>query len=142
MKPKANLVACGFEEDSLKTFEKESPTALKDTSKTLLLTIIKNNWNLKSIDIKAAFLKGEFLKWYVYLEPLPEPHCDNNQIWILNKCVNGLTSLMWFKRVEKFVNENNETSSITDPALLMINLLEWWLYMYMTSCVQEEIYFI
>ena len=126
MKPKAHLVACGFEEDSLKTFEKESPTALKDTSKTLLSTII---WNLKSIEIKAAFLKGEFLKWYVYLEPLPEPHCDNNQIWILNKCVNGLTSLMWFKRVEKFVNENNETSSITDPALLMINLLEWWLYM-------------
>ena len=53
-----------------------------------------------------------------------EPHCDNNQIWRLNKCVNGLTSLMWFKRVEKFVNENNETSPITDPALLMINLLE------------------
>ena len=71
MKPKAHLVACGFEEDSLKTFEKESPTALKDTSKTLLSTIIKNNWNLKSIDIKAVFLKGEYLKWYVYLEPLP-----------------------------------------------------------------------
>ena len=33
----------------------------------------------------------------------------------------GLTdaSLMWFKRVKKFVGENSETSSITDPALFM-----------------------
>ena len=32
-KPKAHLVARGFEEDSLNTFEKESPTASKDTLK-------------------------------------------------------------------------------------------------------------
>ena len=61
-KPKACLVACGCEEDGLNTFEKESPTASKDTLRTLLSTIITNNWNLKSIDIKTAFLQGEFLK--------------------------------------------------------------------------------
>ena len=84
-------------------------------------TIITSNWNLKSIDIKTAFLKGDFLKQDVYLKSPPEPHCDNNQIWKLTKCVYGLTddSLMWFKRVKKFVNENNGMSSITDPALSM-----------------------
>ena len=66
-------------------------------------------------------MQGEFLKWDVYLNPPPEAPCDNNQIWKLNKRVYGLTdtSLMWFKRVKKFVNENNETSSVTDPALIM-----------------------
>ena len=120
-KPKPCLVACGCEEDGLNTFEKESPTASKDTLKTLLSTIITNNWNLKSIDIKTAFLQGEFLKRDVYLKPPPEAHCDNNQIWKLNKCVYGLTdaSLMWFKRVKKFVDENNGMSSITDPALFI-----------------------
>ena len=50
----------------------------------MLSTIITNNWNLKSIDIKTAFLQG-----------------DNNQIWKLNKCVYGLTDalLMQLKRV-------------------------------------------
>ena len=86
----------------------------------MLSTIITNNWNLKSIDIKTAFLQGELLKRDVYLKPPPEVHGDN-QIWKLNKCVYGLTdaSLMWFKKVKKFVDENNGTSSITDPALFL-----------------------
>ena len=56
----------------------------------------------------------------MYLKPPPEAHCDN-QIWKLNECVYGLTdtSLMWFKRVKKFVDENNGTSSITNPVLFM-----------------------
>ena len=63
LKPTASIVACVFEEDSLKTSEKESPNASKDFAiLTLLSTIITYNWNLKSIDIKTAFLLGEFLK--------------------------------------------------------------------------------
>ena len=56
----------------------------------------------------------------MYLKPPSEAHCDN-QIWKLNKCVYELTdtSLMWFKRVKKFVDENNGMSSITDPPLFM-----------------------
>ena len=120
-KPKTRLVARGFEEDSPNTFEKELLIASKETLKTLLSTIITNNWNLKSIEIETAFLQREFLKRDVYLKPSPESHCDNNEIWKLNKCVYGLidASLMWFKRVKKFVDENNGTSSILDPALFM-----------------------
>ena len=32
-------------------------------------------------------------------------------------------SLMWFKRVIKFLDENNRTSSITDPATLSVTRL-------------------
>ena len=95
----------------------------------MLSTIITNNWNVKSIDIKTAFLQGEFLKSDVYLKPPPEALCDNSQIRKLNKCLYGLTdvSLMWFKRVKKFVDENNGTSSLTWDYLcgiIIINLLE------------------
>ena len=70
------------------------------------------------------FLQGEFLKRDAYLKLPPETHCDNNQIWKLNKCVYGptdasLASFMWFERVKKFVDENKRTSSITDLALSM-----------------------
>ena len=98
VKPKARLIACSFD-DSLCTFDKESPAVSKDTLRALLSTIITDNLNLKSIVIKTAFLQGEFLRRDVYFEPPSEAHCDNYHIWKLNKCVYGLTdaSLMWFK---------------------------------------------
>ena len=89
-KLKARLAACGFKEDSLDTFDRESPTVSKDTLRALLSNIITNTWNLKSRDGKIAFPQGEFLKWDVCLKPPPEAHCDNNQIWKLNKCMYGL----------------------------------------------------
>ena len=118
-KPKARIVPRGFEEHSLNTFDKESSTASKDTLRTLLSTITTSNWNLKSIDKKTTFLQSEFVKRDVYLKPPPE-HCNSNQIWKLNKCVHWLTdaSVMWFRRIKKLVDENNRTSSITDPLLL------------------------
>ena len=127
-KPKANLVARGFEEDSLNTFEKESPTASKDTLGTLLSTIITNNWNLKSIDIKTAFLQGKFLKRDAYLKPPLEAHCDN-QIWKLNNCMYRLTeaSLMQFKTVKKLMKIMEGHQLRTQHYLcgiITINLLE------------------
>ena len=80
-KLKAHLVACSFEEDSLNTFDKDSPTVSKDILRTLLSTVITNNWNLKSIDIKTVFLQCKFLNQDVYLKPAPEVHCDNVRIW-------------------------------------------------------------
>ena len=80
-KLKAYLVACSFEEDSLNTFDKDSPTVSKDILRTLLSTVITNNWNLKSMDIKTVFLQCKFLNQDVYLKPAPEVHCDNVRIW-------------------------------------------------------------
>ena len=80
-KLKAHLVACSFEEDSLNTFDKDSPTVSKDILRTLLSTVITNNWNLKSMDIKTVFLQCKFLNQDVYLKPASEVHCDNVRIW-------------------------------------------------------------
>ena len=75
----------------------------------------------------------------MYLKPLPEAHCGNDQICKLNECVYGLTdaSLMWFKRVKKFVDENKGTSSITDPVLFMLHHNDKLIGV---MTVQEQIY--
>ena len=80
-----------------------------------MTTIIHNDWNLKSIYIKTAFLQGENLIHYMYLKPHPEAHCNIDQIWKLNKCVYRLTdaSLIWCKWVKSFVYENGGKSLIT-----------------------------
>ena len=119
--PKVHLVATGFEEDTLTLFEKQSPTASKDTLHVLLSTTASKEWQLKLIDIKTAFLQGENLKRKLYLQPPPEANIPSSHIWLLKKCVHGLTdaSLMWYKRVQKFAIENGGKISATDPALFM-----------------------
>ena len=62
--PKARLVARGFEEDALISFEKQSPTASEDTLHVLLSTETSKEWQLKSIYIKTTFLQDENLKSY------------------------------------------------------------------------------
>ena len=69
---KSHQVAYGFNEDSINTSEKESPTGSKDTLRTILTAIISNNWNIKSVDIKTAFLQGENLICGIYLKPPPK----------------------------------------------------------------------
>ena len=58
IKPKARLVAQGFEEDNLSEIQKDSPTCSKDTLQAVLSIICQRKWNLPSIDIKTAFCKG------------------------------------------------------------------------------------
>ena len=55
IKGQLKKVAREFKKDSINTFEKEAPTASKDTLRKFLYTIISNNWYLKSIDTKSAF---------------------------------------------------------------------------------------
>ena len=52
---KAQLVATGCEENALTSFEEQSPTPSKDTLHVLSTTASKK-WQLKSVDIKTAFL--------------------------------------------------------------------------------------
>ena len=57
-KPKARLVARGLEEENLHEVPKDSPTCGKDTLRVTLAIIATNKWELRSIDIKTAFLQG------------------------------------------------------------------------------------
>ena len=83
-------------------------------------TIASKKWPLKVIDIKTAFLQGQKLTRKVYLTPPLEAHIPQSHVWLLKKCVYSFTdaSLMWYKRVQKFVTDNRSKISVTD-ALLM-----------------------
>ena len=55
LKPKARLVARGFEEDCLNKSEKELSTCYKDTFHSILLLAIQNEWDLQTIDINTYY---------------------------------------------------------------------------------------
>ena len=107
-KPKAQLVAQGFEEENLHEVPKDSPTCSKDTLRATLAIIATNKWELASIDIKTAFLQGNKLSRDVCLKPPVEANCETNFFWKLKKCVYGLSnaSLKWYHRVKAFVLAN------------------------------------
>ena len=132
IKPKARLVAQGFEEDNLSEIQKDSPTCSKDTLRAVLSIICQRKCNIQSIDIKTAFLQGDIdiktaflqgdsLKREIFVKQLPEAQCDFSILWKLNKCVYGLTdaSLMWYNRIIKFVTKCNSKVSKIDPALFL-----------------------
>ena len=69
LQPKAHLVACRFEENCLNESDKESPTCSKDIFQTVLAAAAHNDWYLRSIDIKTAFLQGVKLNRNVFIKP-------------------------------------------------------------------------
>ena len=117
MKPKARLVARGFEENA-SNIVSDSPTCSKDSLRALITVACQRKWQVHSIDIKTAFLQGEKIDRDVYLKPPMEAHCTN-VVWKLNKCVYGLTdaSLRWYDRVVDFMCSAKGRKSILDPAV-------------------------
>ena len=120
IKAKARLVARGFEEDT-RNIEKESPTCSKEALRLILSIIASKRWKLNSIDIKAAFLQGDDITRNVFVRPPPEANCAPGVVWLLKRCVYGLTdaSLKWYMRVKKvMIGEGAEMSSL-DPSVFI-----------------------
>ena len=65
---KARLVARGFEEDS-SNLRTDSPTCSRQSMRLVFLTAASNKWEIKSLDIKAAFLQGDKMERDVFLRP-------------------------------------------------------------------------
>ena len=57
-KAKARLVILGYEDPSLESLPRDSPTLGRDTRMLLLQLIASQKWVLKSFDISTAFLRG------------------------------------------------------------------------------------
>jgi len=96
---KARLVARGFEESL--TERTDSPTCSKQSLRMLFSTASTLNWDVKSIDIKAAFLQGDELDRDVFIVP-PEDQSESGKIWKLKRCIYGLCDAprSWYKRVK------------------------------------------
>ena len=64
---KARLVVRGFEEEVYP--QSDSPTANRDSFKIFLALAANEDLEIKSMDVKSAFLQGTPLKRKVYMEP-------------------------------------------------------------------------
>ena len=116
--PKARLVARGYEEDS-SGIPKDSPTCSKDALRLMLSIISMKQWNLQSIDIKAAFLQGHDIARDVFLKPPPEANCPPGYVWKLYVSVYGLNdaSLKWYTKVKNVLVSDGGIMSTLDQSL-------------------------
>ena len=87
-KVKARLVARGFEEMS--EVQSDSPTISKCGMRVCLMLGACSSWNIKSTDIKSAFLQSNEMQRAVYLRP-PKEADDTGSLWRLKKCLYGLS---------------------------------------------------
>ena len=97
---KARLVARGFEEDASQ-LRKDSPTCNKESLRMLLCILAANNWQLRTIDIKSAYLQGCPISRDLYILP---PECaKTDKLWKLIKTPYGLVDAgrKWYIRVMK-----------------------------------------
>ena len=116
MKKKARLVR-GFPED-LDRPEKESPIVTREVVRLFLSATIPNEWILKAIDIKTAFLQGKNLKREIIVRP-PKDVRKTNVVWGLKKPVSGLQGAprQGYLRVREEVVGAGMKSCPFEPAL-------------------------
>ena len=90
-KPKARLVARGYEDKDIHLIETASPTCTKAHFRLALALCCVFGWTPNHIDIKTAFLQGKPLERDVYLRP-PKDHYKGKpgKLWKLKKSVYGL----------------------------------------------------
>ena len=114
---KARLVARGFEEENLNDIRKDSPTCCKDNFRLLTCIIASNQWNIHSIDVKAAFLQGKEISRDIYIRPPKE--AGTSKLWNLLKTVYGLCDepRTWYLRVKEVLLESGTIKSKFDDSL-------------------------
>lgn len=118
-KPKARLVARGFEEKDRNLLDRESPTCSKDGLRVLLSIARQQDWAICSIDIKTAFLQGEALDRDIFVQPPKEAKSSNDVLWKLEKCVYGLVdaSKSWYRKVKQFMLDHGAKMSLLDQSI-------------------------
>lgn len=118
IKPKARLVARGFEETQINTIPKDSPTCSTESLRMILAIIAQRKWTTNTMDIKTAFLQGSELTRDIFIKPPIEAACKG-KIWKLRKCVYGLAdaSLNWYNRVRDVMKQCGGEVSQVDPAV-------------------------
>ena len=115
---KARLVARGFEEES--NIRRDSPTCSKQSVRMCLMITATNEWDLKSLDIKAAFLQSDGISRQIYIKPPKE--AKTKSVWLLNRTVYGLrdASREWYKKVYSVLTKLGCESITSDPAVFYL----------------------
>ena len=101
---KGRIVAKGFHEKEKP--QADSPTAMRESMKVFLSLAANENFELQSIDIRAAFLQSNILNRHVFVEP-PKDLKKENIVWKLRKPLYGLddASRKFWLRIQQIFKE-------------------------------------
>ena len=115
---KARLVARGYEEQE--KVRSDSPTCSKDNVRLCLTVAAAKNWEIRSLDIKSAFLQGGAIERELCVVP-PKEFRKSNVLWRLKKAVYGLTdaSRSWYLEVIEVLRSLNMKLSQYDKAVAL-----------------------
>ena len=115
---KARLVARGFEEDTSQ-LRSDSPTCSKESLRLLISIVSSKRWELKSMDIKGAYLQGLPISRELYLQP--PTGFSEGKVWKLKKTPYGLVDAgrKWYIKVLKELGKTNGDPSKHDKALFI-----------------------
>ena len=116
---RARLVARGFEEES--STENDSPTIGRSTLRLFFAVVCSQRWEIRSTDIKSAFLQGKVLVRDVFLKPPKEAGLQKGQLWKLKHCLYGLNDAarQFYLSVSECLLEAGCIKSKLDPALFI-----------------------
>lgn len=114
---RARLVARGFEEEF--DIPRDSPTVGKGGLKIFLTITASKFWDVKTTDIKSAFLQGKKLDRDVYLQPPKESITPVGMIWKLKHCLYGLKdgARQFYLSVKEELDKLGFEQCSVDPAL-------------------------
>ena len=117
---RARLVARGYEDNQ--EIQKDSPTVGKSTMRIIMAISAAEHWEIKTTDIKSAFLQGQEIDRDVFLTPPKEAGCSAGFLWKLKCCLYGLNDAarQFYKSVEQFLIEKGCQQSSMDPALFFL----------------------
>ena len=79
----------GFEEKDLE-IPKDSPTVGKGAMRMLISIAAREDWTVKTTDIKSAFLQWKELEREIYIKPSKESKTSQIVIWKLKHGLYGL----------------------------------------------------
>ena len=127
VKAKARLVILGYLDPQLEELPRDSPTLGRNAKMLLLQLLASKRWDLKSFDIKAAFLQGKPQPGRTLaVEPVPELiqalQLATNEICRLEKGAYGLVDApyLWFVAISDELHSLGFESSPFDPCLFTL----------------------
>jgi len=89
-------------EDFIETY---SPTVQANSLRLTLAIASKFNWDLKQLDIKAAYLNAD-LEEKIYTKiPYGDKNFNTNKFWLLKKALYGLKQAgrMWYNEISHYL---------------------------------------
>ena len=126
-KAKARLVILGYLDPQLDELPRDSPTLGRNAKMLLLQLIASKGWDLRSFDIRAAFLQGKPQPGRTLaIEPVPELaqalQLTTNQICKLEKGAYGLIDApyLWYVAITDELKNLGFSQSPFDPCMFIL----------------------